>query len=119
VKRFVCLLLAAAVAAVLASAALAHSGIEATYPKRGATLATPPAKVTITFEEEIRSGTVTVKGPSGAVVSKSSGGRDAANVARLRVALKSGLGSGQYTVKWSIKAADGDAQSGSFKFTVR
>jgi hypothetical protein len=35
------------------------------------------------------------------------------------ISLKSGLGAGSYTVRWTTLAADGDTAEGSFSFTVR
>lgn len=99
--------------------ALAHAGIQSTSPRGGATLERAPARVSVTFAEEVRSGTITVKTTGGKVVSKGKGGRDPANVRRVRVALKRGLGAGVYTVRWTVVAADGDDQRGTFRFTVR
>ena len=40
-------------------------------------------------------------------------------ITRLKASLKSGLGAGRYKARWSIKAADGHEQSGSFSFRLR
>ena len=50
--------------------------------------------------------------------SKGSGGRDPRNIARLKASMKSGLKAGRYTARWTIKAADGHEQSGSFSFRL-
>ena len=57
-------------------------------------------------------------GPSGRV-SRGNGGRDPRDVKRLRVPLKSSKKAGTYTAKWTMKAADGHTQTGSFKFKLK
>jgi methionine-rich copper-binding protein CopC len=108
----------AALAVLAPSSALAHTEIVATSPKAGSTVERAPGKVTVTFSAQIRSGTIVVRNGSGRLVSKGSGGRDPANVKRLRVALAAGLGSGRYTVRWTVVGADGHEQRGSFSFRV-
>lgn len=117
--RLVILLGSIVATLAVAGAALAHTGVESSSPKAGAVLAKAPAKVTVTFAEEIRSGKLSVRNASGKPVSKGPGGKDPANVRRLRVALERGLGAGRYTVRWSVTAADGDDQAGVFRFSVR
>jgi methionine-rich copper-binding protein CopC len=71
----------------------------------------------MTFTEEILSGTIVVR-KAGAVVSRGTGGKDPGNVRRLRVAMKSGLGTGRFVVNWTVTAPDGHHQHGSFSFRV-
>jgi methionine-rich copper-binding protein CopC len=97
----------------------AHTEVVATSPKAGARTAKAPARVTVTFSAVIRGGTIVVRAPGGAIVSRGPGGRDPANAKRLRVGLRTGLGSGRYTVRWTVDGADGHRQRGTFRFTVR
>jgi methionine-rich copper-binding protein CopC len=101
-----------------APAVSAHAGIVSTSPKRGATLHKVPKAVTVTFNQEIVSGTIAVR-KAGVLVSRGTGGKDPKDVRRLRVVLKTGLGKGTYKVRWTVTAADGHHQHGSFSFTVR
>jgi methionine-rich copper-binding protein CopC len=101
-----------------ADVASAHTEPIASMPRAGAVLSKPPKAVTITFAQEIRGGTLVVR-RGGAVVSRGSGGKDPANVRRLRVSLRPRLGPGRYVVRWTVRAADGHRQAGSFAFLVR
>jgi methionine-rich copper-binding protein CopC len=100
-----------------APAGSAHTGIVATSPKAGARLEKVPKHVSITFSQEILRGTIVVR-RAGVMVSRRVGGKDPSNVRRLRVAMKNGLGTGRFVVRWTITAADGHEQSGSFSFRV-
>lgn len=111
--------LACAAALTGATAAFAHSEVEATSPRAGGTASTAVTKVTVTFSGPMRTGTIRVTGPGGRVVSSGKGGRDPRNVTRLTVPLTRGLKAGRYTARWSATAADGHQQRGSFRFTLR
>ena len=110
--------LVAAAALGAPAVALAHVDVVATSPKRNAQLAKAPRAVTVTFSEQILGGTITIRNGQGRVVS-TGGGRDPADVRRLRAKLRPGLGKSTYTVRFTAKAPDGDEVSGSFRFTVR
>ena len=113
--------LAAAPVLALAAAAppaLAHTEVTATNPARGATAPTGLRSVTVTFSAPIQQGTLKVTGPGKVRVSKGSGGRDPRKVSRLRVALKGGKAAGRYKARWTIRAADGHAQHGTFRFRL-
>ncbi len=100
--------------------ALAHQKVSSSSPARGSTVKPTITKVTVTFDgDHIQSGTLKVTGPGGKVVSIGSGGRDPRNDNRLSVRLRSGLANGSYTVRWTIVAADGHHQSGSYGFKVK
>lgn len=75
--------------------------------------------VSVSFTGVIRGGSIRVFSSGGRVVSKGSGGRDPRDATRLMVPLKKGLARGSYTARWKIVAADGHAQSGSFRFRLR
>lgn len=113
------IILTAVSMAIAATTALAHTSVSSTSPKRGGTAKTSIKTVRVTFDEQIRSGTLRVTGPGDKVVSSGKGGRDPRNVKRLVVSLKGGLKAGKYRVKWTIVAADGDDQKGSFSFRLK
>ena len=100
-------------------AVAAHTELKSTSPARGGSAGTGIRSVTATFSQAIRSGTLKVKRKGGSKVSLGSGGRDPRKISRLKASLKSGLKSGRYKARWSIDAADGHEQSGSFSFRLR
>jgi methionine-rich copper-binding protein CopC len=112
------LTVAACVAAIAGPAAHAHLDVVATSPKAGAKV-TKATRVTVTFSAVVRSGTISVRAADGRLVSTPAGGRDPANARRLRVGLLPGLASGSYTVRWTVRGADGHRQSGRFRFAIR
>ena len=75
--------------------------------------------MTVTFTGPLRRGTVRVVGPGSKVVSVGKGGRDPRNIKRLLVPLKGSLKAGSYKASWTIVAADGHAQKGSFSFRLK
>ncbi len=115
----------ATVAAVLATAAFmtaiatAHVDVEKTTPKRGGSAKTSLASVTVTFSGPLRRGTLRVTGPGGKVVSIGKGGRDPRKITRLIAELKSSKAAGRYKASWTLVAADGHNQHGSFRFRLR
>jgi methionine-rich copper-binding protein CopC len=109
----------AAASAIVTATAFAHTEVKSTYPGKNKSVSTRLSSVSVTFTGSIRSGSIRVTGPSG-TISSGSGGRDPRNVKRLRVAVKSGAKrAGTYTARWTMKAADGHTQSGSFKFKLK
>jgi methionine-rich copper-binding protein CopC len=108
----------AAVSALVTATAFAHTEVKSTYPGKNKTASTRIGTVSVTFTQAIRSGTMTVSGPGG-TVSQGKGGRDPRNTKRVRVTLKSSKRAGTYTAKWTMKAADGHTQTGSFKFKLK
>ena len=75
--------------------------------------------MTVTFTGPLRRGTVRVVGPGSKVVSVGKGGRDPRNISRLLVGLKGSLKAGSYKASWTILAADGHNQKGSFQFRLK
>jgi methionine-rich copper-binding protein CopC len=119
-KRFSLALAGAiAVSAVTAATAFAHVEYKSSSPGKGKTASTRITTVTVTFTGSIRKGTLKVTGPGAKTVSDGSGGRDPRKISRLRVPLKSGLKAGSYKATWSITAADGHAETGSFTFKLK
>jgi methionine-rich copper-binding protein CopC len=118
--RFTVTLLIALFAVAIATAvAIAHTDIKSTNPPRGGKAKTSIRTVSVTFAGQIRRGTLRVTGPGNRVVSNGKGGRDPRNVKRLLVALNGSLKPGKYSARWSMVAADGHAQHGSFGFRLR
>jgi methionine-rich copper-binding protein CopC len=117
--RSISILATALVLGVAASAA-AHTEVASTTPAAEATAKTSISKVTVTFTGPLTRGTLRVAGPRGAAVaSVGKGARDPRNVKRLAVGLKSSLKAGAYKASWTIVAADGHTQKGSFRFTLK
>jgi methionine-rich copper-binding protein CopC len=116
-RRLIAFTIAAALA--IAAPAFAHTKVKSTSPKRGGTARTSVGAVTVTFTQAIQRGSLLVTGPGGTKVSKGNGGRDPRKISRVRVSLKGSLAAGRYTARWKITAADGHAQSGSFRFRLR
>ena len=100
-------------------AVAAHTELTSTSPARGGSAGTGIRSVTATFNQAIRGGTLKVKRRGGSKVSLGSGGRDPRKISRLKASLKPGLKAGRYKARWSIEAADGHEQSGSFSFRLR
>lgn len=111
--------LAAAVLTVAAGTAFAHTKVKSTSPATGKTAKTRIDRVTVTFTGPLRRGTLRVIGPGSKVVSSGKGGRDPRNISRLLVGLKGSLKAGSYKASWTILAADGHNQKGSFQFRLK
>jgi methionine-rich copper-binding protein CopC len=111
--------LASALVLAGAATATAHTEVKSTSPTDGATVKATLTKVTVTFTGELKRGTLRVTGPGGKVVSAGKGGQDPRNTSRLLVGLKASLKPGSYTASWTIVAADGHKQKGSFHFKLR
>jgi methionine-rich copper-binding protein CopC len=108
-----------ALAAVLlgATRADAHNALQGTDPADGATVATPPTHVTLTFDQPAQAlGTeIVVLGPDGSTVSTGAAELVDTTVAQ---ALAADLPAGDYTVQWRVTSADGHPLSGELTFTA-
>lgn len=98
----------------------AHAEYRSSVPANGATVATPPGEVVITFSKETsatKSNGVVIDG-TGATVS--TGWKvDLNERTKLTIGLKPNLPNGIYTVNWtSLSEDDGHVVDGSFIFTV-
>lgn len=120
-RRLAAALAAAALAlGVVAPASGAHVELSSSSPAAGAVTGTGVRKVTVTFSGTIRSGTLKVfRISTGKKVSVGAGGRDPRSVRRLLTKLSTGLTAGKYRVRWTIVAADGHHQSGTYVFRMR
>lgn len=106
-------------AALAATVALAHVDVKSRSPGKGGSASRSLGSVSVTFEGPIRSGGIRVVGPGGRVVSSGNGGRDPRNITRVKVGLKGSKSAGRYRAKYSIVAADGHRQEGSWRFRLR
>ncbi|WP_238011957.1 copper resistance protein CopC [Dactylosporangium sp. AC04546] len=114
-RLLVATLLGATATLGLAAPASAHSTLVRSDPAKGATVTTPVATVTLTFNEMVKQSrtTVTVTGPDGASYSDGAARVVDKNVLQAVRALPPGA----ISVAWSTVSADGDAISGTFAFT--
>ncbi|MGY3318745.1 copper resistance CopC family protein [Arthrobacter sp. TE12232] len=121
VRHLLSALLGAVVfAAVLLGAvgpASAHDTAESTSPASGATVATPPDKVSVTFTHNplALGSEILVNDATGANWADGSV-EIVDNVASQK--LKSGAPAGLYTVRWRVASSDGHPIEGSFTFTA-
>ena len=113
------LVIALAASALMAALAIAHVNVRSRSPSSGASASTSIRTVSVTFQRPIRRGGIRVVSASGRVVSVGNGGRDPRNVARVAVGLRSSLRAGRYRARYSIVAADGHRQRGSWRFRLR
>jgi methionine-rich copper-binding protein CopC len=110
-------LAAATLASPLASA---HASLKSSNPEAGATVATAPKEISLTFNEKVEEvfSTVTLVDSAGKPVVTSKAKVDAGNPAILRVQVPS-LSAGAYAVSWAVAGHDGHRRKGDFKFTVK
>jgi methionine-rich copper-binding protein CopC len=121
------LLLAATVVAALVVtwtvAASAHALYVSSVPNANSIVTSVPTRLVAKFAEGIVPATasLTITGPNGARADNGDGHVDLTDPARqtMIVTLKTGLGSGVYTVHWAtVSSDDGDPANGSFTFTI-
>lgn len=101
----------------LAVPASAHDAAESTSPAKGSTVATPPEKISITFNNSPLTLGSKVLVTDAAGNSWAEGDAEiAANVVSQR--LRAGAPAGAYTVAWRVVGSDSHAIEGSFGFTA-
>lgn len=104
----------------LALPVAAHAEYRSSVPANGATVATPPAQVVVTFSQETSAtqskGQVT--DATGSVVSSGPAVVDLNDRTKLTLPLKPNLPGGIYTVAYTSQSQDGHVVDGSFVFTV-
>lgn len=104
--------------ATAAAPALAHVEVERTTPKAGSSVRRTPASASVTFSGPILRGSLSVTGPGGARASVDNGARDPRSINRVLVQLRRGLKRGTYKASWTVVAADGHRERGTFTFRV-
>jgi methionine-rich copper-binding protein CopC len=110
---------AATKSAIAAATGFEHTEVTSTSPGKGKSASTRIGSVSVTFTGTIRSGTIKVTGPGGKTYTANSGGRDPRNVKRLKAPLNASKPAGSYKASWTMKAADGHTQRGSFTFKLK
>jgi methionine-rich copper-binding protein CopC len=113
----------AAVALLNAKPVFAHARYKSSTPGTGQILTASPARVEITFTEQIQkvSGTygIEVTRDRGAAVISGPAVVNDADRTHLSVPLQTGLGPGRYVVNWKDTSdADGDPVTGAFSFYI-
>jgi methionine-rich copper-binding protein CopC len=101
-----------------AGSVFAHAQYNSSTPYSGATLASAPAKVQVSWTQELASVQFTITRPDGTDVTTGPGKIDVNKRKNASVPIRDG-GPGQYTVVWhNVSADDGDPNDGSFVFSV-
>lgn len=97
--------------------ALAHTELQKSTPAAGASLAAPPAAVSLTFGEAVRlpANPIRVTGPEGAVWTVGQASADGATVTAPVTATGP---AGAYTLTWQVISDDGDTIRGTVRFTL-
>jgi copper resistance protein C len=97
--------------------AAAHNELIGSDPPDGATVATSPARVSLTFDLPVRPGfsTVTVTGPDG---SQWQAGSPAESGAVVSAPVHPLGPAGQYTIAYQVLSADGHPVRGAVRFTL-
>jgi hypothetical protein len=115
-------LLAGLLVALLAAppAAWAHAVLVRSAPAARASLARPPERVDLWFNERLEPAysKVSVWDAAGRQVDGADGAVDPAEPTRLSVSVP-GLTAGAYTVKFRVLSVDGHVVDSTFSFTVR
>ncbi len=106
---------AAALLLAFATAATAHSSIDATRPADGASLDAPPEEIRIRFEQPIRITMVRITDDSGDEYDLT---YDRGEATEMLVGTPESLPSGAYTVEWRGLSEDGHPASGEIGFRV-
>ena len=99
-----------------AQAASAHSVLVSSSPASGATVASAPADVTLTFDENVRAPAfVVVRGPDG---TRADQGSPQILDATVTQPLRPALPAGDYTVDFRVVSADGHPVEEQLSYTV-
>lgn len=98
-----------------ATAASAHSELESIGPANGSTVATAVRTITLTFNDEVSSPRIVVRGSDKTLVT----GITRRNGERVVFTATRPLRSGTFTVNWRVRSADGHFISGTSRFAVK
>ena len=98
-----------------ATAASAHSELESISPANGSTVATAVRTITLTFNDEVSSPRIVVRGSNKTLVT----GTTRRNGERVVFTATRPLRSGTFTVSWRVRSADGHFISGTSRFAVK
>ena len=102
---------------VAAAPALAHAELVSADPAPDSIVATVPAQVSATFDDELdgTKSSIVVIGPDGSTVGQ---GSVSATDTRTMTATITPAGAGPYEVRWTSVATDGDVLRATYTFTV-
>ncbi|MGW0206287.1 copper resistance CopC/CopD family protein [Streptomyces sp. NPDC003233] len=118
--RTLVLLLLAVIGALLASAgpASAHAALTGSDPAQGVVVKQAPSQVSLTFSEKVamNDDSLRVLDPRGKPVQTGTPGNLSGTT--YAVKLKSGLGTGTYTVTYQVVSADSHPVSGAYTFSI-
>jgi methionine-rich copper-binding protein CopC len=109
------LVLAVLLLLAVAAPAMAHADLVSSDPADKATLATPPTSVTLTFSEDLdpARSSFRLSGPAGVI------GTGAVSAVPTQLTLAGlDLAPGDYEIRWTSAALDGDILRGTLTFTV-
>jgi len=111
-----CTAVVALLGLLTAAPASAHDALVSTDPANGATVATAPDRVTLTFDEPALAigTTLRVIGPAGDVQS----GAPRLVDSTVTQELAPGIPAGSYRIAWRVTSADGHPVSGELTFTA-
>jgi methionine-rich copper-binding protein CopC len=110
-------MLSAAAVALTATPALAHAELIASSPAENASLAAPPAKITLTFDSPVTlaANPIEIIGPGNATWQV---GKPAVAGAVVSAPVVASGPAGPYTLVYRVVSDDGDAVTGSVPFTM-
>lgn len=111
------LLLASAALLSVVTPAQAHNVLIGSDPEDGASLATAPARITLTFDQAVRQGfaQISVTGPGG---TRWEEGRTTVSGEKVSVEVRPLGPAGQYVAGYRILSSDGHPVSGKVTFTL-
>lgn len=118
-SRWTCRLLLAALAAMIASPAAAHSQLERAVPAAGSSVRESPPRLTLWFSQRIEPAfsKVRVLNSEGKQVDNDDAQVDRADARMLSVSLPK-LAPGTYRVRWRVLSVDSHVIEGHFTFNV-
>jgi copper transport protein len=96
------------------AAALAHAQLRASAPAEGDIVSTPPAEVTLDFNEDASPLVLRWIGPDGSVAEVAG----AASNTRLTILTPQGIGEGTHLLSWRVVSSDGHPVGGTLTFHV-
>ena len=101
------------------SAPRMHATLLRSEPAKGATIASPPARIYLVFSEEVEPslGRIRLVGPGGRVVTLKPTG-DPRNVSAMVASVSTPLAAGTWRVEWRIVSEDGHPIDGDFTFAI-
>jgi len=110
--RALAILLPLLVPAAFPAAALAHASLLRSDPAAGSVVPRAPTQIVLHFDEPVQDAGTSVVSAAGASVLLGRARLEHGDSRALVVPLRSGLGDGDYTVRWRVVSSDGHIVSG-------